>query len=106
MAHHLEQSSYSERNLLIFHDNDTIPGGEFPLWLTRRIITEIQTMVSHDLLRWHLRMSLLRMMKGNFGTQIWEHDMGPDHIDHLLAEPDAAERMEAELFTRLGAFVA
>ncbi|KAL1849198.1 hypothetical protein Plec18167_009592 [Paecilomyces lecythidis] len=62
--------------------------------------------VSPDLLRWHLRMCLLRNMKGNAGTPAWESDLGPDNMGAILNEPDAGERMEVELFTRLGPLIA
>jgi hypothetical protein len=63
--------------------------------------------VSPDLLRWHLRMCLLECMKGNAGgTPPWEYDLGPDNMGEILDQPDAGERMEAELFARLGSLVA
>ncbi|OXV10353.1 hypothetical protein Egran_01886 [Elaphomyces granulatus] len=62
--------------------------------------------VSPDLLRWNLRMCLLRNMKGNAGTPQWDCDLGPDNIGEILAEPGAAERMEVELFTRLAPLIA
>ncbi|GAD99774.1 hypothetical protein PVAR5_8501 [Paecilomyces variotii No. 5] len=62
--------------------------------------------VSPELLRWHLRMCLLRNMKGNAGTPAWESDLGPDIMGAIMDEPDAGERMEVELFTRLGPLIA
>ncbi|KAN0068121.1 HNH endonuclease domain containing protein [Elaphomyces granulatus] len=38
---------------------------------------------------------------GNAGTPQWDYDLGPDNIGEILAKPGAAERMAAELFTRL-----
>lgn len=61
--------------------------------------------VSPDLLRWHLRMCLLQQMKGNAGIPAWESDIAPD-MEAILDEPDAGERMEAELYTRLGPYIA
>jgi hypothetical protein len=45
-------------------------------------------------------------MKGNAGTPPWEHDLGPDNMGEILDQADAGERMEAELFSRLGSLVA
>ncbi|KGO70434.1 hypothetical protein PITC_015400 [Penicillium italicum] len=63
--------------------------------------------VSADLLRWHLRMCLYRNMKANAEpwTQ-WEEDLGEDPMGEITRQPDAAERMEVELFTRLGGLIA
>lgn len=36
----------------------------------------------------------------------WENDLGSDNMGQILEQPDAAERMEVELFTRLGGLVA
>ncbi|KAL4882555.1 HNH endonuclease-domain-containing protein [Aspergillus karnatakaensis] len=62
--------------------------------------------ISPRLLRWHLKMCLLKMMKGNSQIKDWEHDLEPDTIEGILSEPDGAERMEVELFTRLGPYLA
>ncbi|RFU30570.1 hypothetical protein B7463_g5781, partial [Scytalidium lignicola] len=62
--------------------------------------------VSPDILRWHLRMCLLMNMKGNASIAQWEHDLGQDDMGEILDQPDAAEIMEAELFTRLGPIIA
>ncbi|KAH8812942.1 hypothetical protein F5884DRAFT_319047 [Xylogone sp. PMI_703] len=62
--------------------------------------------VSPGLLRWHLRMCILRFMKGNGGFQPWDQDLGPNDVGKILSQPDAAERMEEELFTRLGSLIA
>lgn len=61
--------------------------------------------VSADLLRWHLRMCLLENMKGNAGSPGWEHDLGPDNMGEIINEMDG-ERMEAELYSRLGSILA
>lgn len=60
--------------------------------------------VSDELLRWHHRQAVLAHMKGA-GQNSWEtgFEDGTDVIGEILEGPDAAERMEAELFTRLGA---
>ncbi|KAJ5780339.1 hypothetical protein N7457_005499 [Penicillium paradoxum] len=63
--------------------------------------------VNADLLRWHLRMCLYRNLKTHAEPQIlWEEDIGEDSMGTILAQPDAAARMEAELFTRLGSMIA
>lgn len=60
--------------------------------------------VSDQLLRWHHRQAVLAHMKGA-GEKPWETDFedGTDMMGEILEGPDAAERMEAEMFTRLGA---
>lgn len=60
--------------------------------------------VSDHLLRWHHRQAVLTHMKGA-GQKPWERDFpdGSDMMGEILSGQDAAERMEAELFTRLGA---
>ncbi|KXG48708.1 uncharacterized protein PGRI_025780 [Penicillium griseofulvum] len=63
--------------------------------------------VSADLLRWHLRMCLYKALKANAELEpIWEEDLGEDPVASILEQPDAAERMEVELFTRLGGQIA
>ncbi|KAJ5384397.1 hypothetical protein N7517_002308 [Penicillium concentricum] len=63
--------------------------------------------VSDDLLRWHLRMCVYRNMKANAEPEtIWDEDLGEDPMASILKQPDAAERMEIELFTRLGGLIA
>jgi len=37
---------------------------------------------------------------------VWEEDLGSDDMGQTLEQPDAGERMEGELFTRLGELVA
>ncbi|KAJ5908953.1 hypothetical protein N7495_001635 [Penicillium taxi] len=58
--------------------------------------------VSDDLLRWHWQQSLLYHMKAA-AEPSWESDFPPgsDMIGEILAGPQPAERMEAELFYRL-----
>lgn len=60
--------------------------------------------VSDQLLRWHHRQAVLTHMKGA-GEKGWETDFpdGMDVMEEIIEGPDAAERMEVELFTRLGA---
>ncbi|CAG8016219.1 hypothetical protein PENNAL_c0002G04312 [Penicillium nalgiovense] len=63
--------------------------------------------VSPDLFRWHLRMCLYSNLKANAEPEtLWEEDLGEDPMGSILRQPDAAERMEVELFTRLGGLVA
>lgn len=59
--------------------------------------------VPDQLLRWHHRQAVLSHMKGA-GEKAWETDFPDgDMMGEILAGPDAAERMETEMFTRLGA---
>ncbi|KAJ8104389.1 hypothetical protein POJ06DRAFT_191722, partial [Lipomyces tetrasporus] len=55
-----------------------------------------------ELLRWHFRQAVLANMKGvgepNFETNF---PSGTDMMGEILGGPDAAKRMEAELFSRL-----
>lgn len=52
-------------------------------------------------------MCVYRNMKANAEPlPVWEEDLGGDDIGQILEQPDAAERMEVELFTRLGGLVA
>ncbi|KAK9242795.1 hypothetical protein V1506DRAFT_464133, partial [Lipomyces tetrasporus] len=55
-----------------------------------------------ELLRWHFRQAVLANMKGvgepNFETNF---PPGTDMMGEILGGPDAAKRMEAELFSRL-----
>ncbi|KAJ5179209.1 hypothetical protein N7492_002419 [Penicillium capsulatum] len=63
--------------------------------------------VSPDLLRWHLRMCVLSNIIANAEPQeYWEEDLGEDNMGQILEQPDAAEIMELELFTRLGELIA
>lgn len=36
----------------------------------------------------------------------WDEDLGEGDMAEILQQPDAAERMEVELFTRLGPMIA
>ncbi|KFX94489.1 hypothetical protein O988_06277 [Pseudogymnoascus sp. VKM F-3808] len=59
--------------------------------------------VPDELLQWHYQQAVLAKIKGE-GQKTWElqlTDWG-DSIGEIREEPDAAERMEVELFTRLG----
>ena len=58
--------------------------------------------VADSLLRWHFRNAVLANMKGAREPQ-WDYDFshGSDLIGQIMAGPDAARRMEAELGTRL-----
>ena len=59
-----------------------------------------------ELLRWHFRQAVLVNMKGA-GEPIFEHDFPPgsDIVGEILRGPKPGERMEFELFSRLGAQV-
>jgi len=58
------------------------------------------------ILRWHFRQAVLANMKGA-GEPIFEQDFQPgsDMVGDILRGPKAGERMEFELFSRLGAQV-
>ncbi|KAK9320929.1 hypothetical protein V1517DRAFT_354137 [Lipomyces orientalis] len=58
--------------------------------------------VIDEFLRWHFRQAVLANMKGN-GEPVFEADFpdGSDMMGEILSGPRAAERMEAELFSRL-----
>jgi hypothetical protein len=59
--------------------------------------------VSDDLLRWHFRIAALANMRGAAIEPAWEMDFSDgDMMGEILEGPDAAERMETELFHRLG----
>lgn len=59
--------------------------------------------ICDNVLRWHFEQAVLANMKGA-GEKPWEFDLGErDEVGAIMAEEDAAERMEVELFTRLGA---
>ena len=52
-------------------------------------------------------MCLYKSLKVNAEPQtVWEEDLGEDPMGEILSQPDAAERMEVELFTRLGELIA
>ncbi|KAI9870707.1 MAG: hypothetical protein M1830_003901 [Pleopsidium flavum] len=56
------------------------------------------------LLLWHFRQAVLTNMKGA-GAPVFEHDYpsGSDMVGDILSGPMGGERMEFELFSRLGA---
>lgn len=56
-----------------------------------------------ELLDWHFEQAVLTNMKGR-GEPVFEHDFPPgsDMVGEILRGPKAPERMEFELFTRLG----
>lgn len=68
--------------------------------------TDSNNRVSDDVLRWHLRMCVYNNMKATGSRPLWEHDLDEDDMGEILEQPDAPERMEVELFTRLGGLVA
>jgi hypothetical protein len=55
-----------------------------------------------ELLRWHFRQAVLANMRGA-GEPIFESDFpsGSDMVGEIISGPEAAKRMEAELFSRL-----
>ncbi|KAK9364946.1 hypothetical protein V1509DRAFT_586279 [Lipomyces kononenkoae] len=55
-----------------------------------------------ELLRWHFRQAVLANMRGA-GEPIFETDFPPgsDMLGEIISGPEAAKRMEAELFSRL-----
>ncbi|KAK9361340.1 hypothetical protein V1504DRAFT_439678 [Lipomyces starkeyi] len=58
--------------------------------------------VRDELLRWHFRQAVLANMRGS-GEPVFEFDFPPrsDMIGDILSGPQAPERIEAELFSRL-----
>lgn len=59
--------------------------------------------VPDELFHWQFRQAVLAMVKGN-GQRIWDMQLEEeDPMGDIMEGPDAAERMEVELFTRLGA---
>jgi len=56
-----------------------------------------------QLLRWHFRQAVFVNMRGA-GEPVFEHDFSPgsDMMGQIRCGPKAAERMEFELFNRLG----
>ncbi|KAK9358503.1 HNH endonuclease-domain-containing protein [Lipomyces starkeyi] len=55
-----------------------------------------------ELLRWHFRQAVLANMRGD-GEPIFEFDFPPgsNMVGEIMSGPEAAKRMEAELFSRL-----
>ncbi len=55
-----------------------------------------------ELFRWHFRQAVLTNMRGA-GEPVFEHDFPPnsDVMGQISTGPNAAERMEFELFDRL-----
>ncbi|KAJ5899924.1 hypothetical protein N7495_004668 [Penicillium taxi] len=87
-----------------FTDNDDgIDGRVLPLVCRTR---GDPNAVSNDLLRWHWQQTLLKNLKGT-AEPIWEFDFpdGTDMIGEILAGPEPAERMEAELLAYLYEYV-
>ncbi|PGG99265.1 hypothetical protein AJ79_08602 [Helicocarpus griseus UAMH5409] len=61
--------------------------------------------VSDHALRWHFEQGVLKFMRGEAPEQWpdWEYDFaGGDEIGEIMEGPEPGERMELELFTRLG----
>ena len=71
--------------------------------LDQELLNSLQRPVD-QVLRWHFRQAVLANMKGA-GEPIFEHDFPPgsDIVGDILRGPKAGERMEFELFSRLGA---
>jgi len=72
-------------------------------YLDRELFTRPNAPID-QLLRWHFRQAILVNMKGA-GEPIFEHDFPPgsDIVGEILQGPKPGERMEFELFSRLGA---
>lgn len=59
--------------------------------------------MSDNALRWHFEQAVLAHVKGAAGKPAWDFDLGGgDEIGEIMEGPYAGERMEAELYTRLG----
>jgi hypothetical protein len=71
--------------------------------LDQKLLDDPQRPVD-QLLRWHFRQAVLANMRGA-GEPLFEHDFPPgsDMIGDIISSSNAAERMEFELFSRLGA---
>ena len=85
--------------MCFLEDGDGIAGKN----LGREFLDDPQRPVD-QLLRWHFRQAVFVNMKGA-GEPVFEHDFPPgsDMMGQILRGPKAAERMEFELFGRLGA---
>ncbi|OAP63734.1 hypothetical protein AYL99_02961 [Fonsecaea erecta] len=72
-------------------------------YLDRELFTRPDAPID-QLLRWHFRQAVLTNMRGA-GEPIFEDDFPPgsDIVGQILRGPKAGERMEFELFNRLGA---
>jgi len=80
-------------------EDDALSGKQ----LDQKFLDDPQRAVD-ELLRWHFRQAVLINMRGA-GEPVFEHDFPPgsDIVGAILRGPKAAERMESELFSRLGA---
>ncbi|KIW86275.1 hypothetical protein Z517_01670 [Fonsecaea pedrosoi CBS 271.37] len=72
-------------------------------YLNRELFTRPNA-PADPLLRWHFRQAVLANMRGA-GEPCFEHDLPPgsDIVGEILRGPKSGERMEFELFSRLGA---
>ncbi|KAJ6087570.1 hypothetical protein N7467_006484 [Penicillium canescens] len=99
-------SNHAGYKIIVFAEDSNGLGGT-RLRGSARDGTHQSNRVSANLLRWHLRICIYHNMKANAEPQsLWEEDLGEDNMGQILEQQDAAERMEVELFTRLGGFVA
>ncbi|PKS12583.1 hypothetical protein jhhlp_000791 [Lomentospora prolificans] len=71
-------------------------------FLDRRLLDDSQR-PPDELFRWHFRQAVLANMRGA-GEPVFEHDFPPgsDIMGDIISGPKPAERMESELFMRLG----
>ncbi|KAJ5594222.1 uncharacterized protein N7459_000430 [Penicillium hispanicum] len=96
----------ADYKIIIFEGDNAGLGGT-RLKDSARYGTSPDNRVSAQALRWHLKMCVYNVFRANSesGT-VWEEDLGSDDMGEILEQPDAADRMEVELSTRLGAQMA
>ncbi|KAL1970611.1 hypothetical protein VTN77DRAFT_4255 [Rasamsonia byssochlamydoides] len=85
--------------IICFHPDVDNIAGTYP----DRSFTSNPSRPPDELLNWHFRQAILTNMKG-MGEPCFENDFPPgsDMVGQILRGPKAGERMEFELFTRLG----
>ncbi|KAJ5371387.1 uncharacterized protein N7496_007479 [Penicillium cataractarum] len=92
--------------IICFQVDDLGLGGQ-RLAISGRCSTNEARHASPDLLKWHLMQCVYKNMKANAEPEeVWEEDLGSNDMGQILEQPDAGERMEVELLTRLGGLVA